>query len=240
MTPAPALVAGRIPVLECLRAGKRSARRLFLLESGKDLGPIRNAARNLPIQYCNRQQLDRMTHGAAHQGVVLEADPLPLHELKAWLPHAPPDALLILLDRIEDPHNLGAIARSAAACGAAALIFGKDHAAPLSIAALKAAAGALEYLDLIQVGSLIRAVETLQAAGFRVLGLDADAATNLWDLPLTGRIGILIGSEGEGLRPLLQQRCDALARIPIHGPITSLNASVSAGIALAEALRQRR
>jgi 23S rRNA (guanosine2251-2'-O)-methyltransferase len=236
----PALVAGRIPVLECLRAGKRPARRLFLLEGGKDLGAIRHAARLIPVQTCNRQQLDRMTNGATHQGVVLEADPLPLHDLKDWLPHAPADALLVLLDRIEDPHNLGAIARSAAACGATALVFGRDHAAPLSLAAVKAAAGALEYLDLVQVSSLIRAVEALQGAGFRVIGLDADAEADLWAVSLGGRAAILIGSEGEGIRPLLRQRCDTLARIPIRGPITSLNASVSAGIALAEALRQRR
>ena len=233
-------IIGRIPVLESLRAGKRTPRRLFLLSGAKGLEAIRAAAGATPVESLSRQELDRLTKGATHQGVMLEADPLPLWELEAWLRRPLPEQpVIMILDGVEDPQNFGAIARSAAACGAAGLLFAKDRSAPLSPVALKAAAGAMEYLDLIQVTNLSRSLDQLKAAEFWIAALEADGDQLIWEADLRGRIAVVIGSEGKGVRPLVRKHCDYALRIPLEGPITSLNASVSAGIALAECLRQR-
>lgn len=233
-------VAGRIPVLECLRAGRRRAHRLYLVEGGRDLGPLRTAARGLPVQECTRRELDVLAEGAVHQGVILEADPLPLLEPAPWLAReTDPDAVVVALDGVEDPHNFGAIVRSAAAFGARAVLFAKDRAAPVSPASVKSAAGAMEYVDLIQATNLARALEEFKRAGFWTVALDADGPQSLWEAGLDGRVVLVIGAEGTGLRRLVRERCDFLLRIPIAGPITSLNASVSAAVALAECVRQR-
>lgn len=235
-------VIGRIPVLECLRAGKRPARRLFVLDTAKGVDAILDAAAGVPVEHCSRRELDAMVKCDTHQGVILEAAPLPLLDLDAWLKSmdGQQDVIAVLLDGIEDPHNFGAIVRSAAACGAAGVIFAKDRSAPLSPAAIKSAAGAVEYIDLVRVTNIARSIETLQGSGFWLSAFDADADQDLWEADLTGRTGIVIGSEGKGVRRLVLEQCDLRLRIPIDGPITSLNASVSAGIALAECLRQRR
>lgn len=237
----PDRVIGRIPVLECLRAKKRTARRLFLLRGGKGLEPIQAAAGWIPVEECSRSDLDALAKGATHQGVVLEADPFPRVVLEDWLKGpVPADAFVVILDGVEDPHNFGAIVRSAAACAASAVVYGKDRSAPISATSAKSAAGAMEYIDLIEVTNLVRAVEALKKADFWIAGLDANAEKDLWDADLKGRIGLVIGSEGKGVRPLMAKHCDFHLRIPLKGPITSLNASVSAAIALAECLRQRR
>ena len=226
--------------MECLRAQRRKALQLFLLDSARGLDEIRSAARGLPIHETPRPELDRLAQGGTHQGVVLLANPLPLRPLKEWLARpVAPDAFLIILDCIEDPHNFGAIVRSAAACGANGVLFGKDRAAPLSPAALKSAAGAVEHIDLIQVPNIARAAEQLKRHDFWLAALMPDGPQTLWDADLRGRIGIVVGNEGTGIRPLVQKQCDFRLRIPLHGPITSLNASVSAAIALAECVRQR-
>lgn len=234
-------VIGRIPVLECLRAKKRTARRLFLLRDARGLEAIRAAAGPISVEECSRQDLDNLAKGAIHQGVVLDADPLPRVALDRWLAGSiPADAVVIILDGVEDPHNFGAIVRSASACAASAVVFGKDRSAPISSVAMKSAAGAMEYIDLIEVTNLVRAVEALKKSGFWIAGLDADAEQDLWDADLKGRIGLVVGSEGKGVRRLMTKHCDYHLRIPLTGPITSLNASVSAAIALVECVRQRR
>lgn len=234
------IIYGRIPVLECLRARRRPARRLFLLRDAQGAEPILDAARGIPIERCGRNDLDRLTSDGTHQGVALEAAPLPLWGLPDLLARTvPSDAILLVLDGVEDPHNFGAMVRTAAACGALAVLFAKDRAAPVSPAMLKSAAGAAEHLPLVRVTNLVRAIEELKAAGFWFAALEADAPKAVWDADLTGRIGLVIGSEGKGVRRLVRERCDLHLRIPISGPISSLNASVSAGIALAECLRQR-
>ena len=227
-------------MLECLRARKRKSLQLFLLESAKGLGEIRHAAGHLPVREVPRQELDKLAGGGTHQGVVLQANPLPVKTLNEWLagPLAP-DALLVILDCIEDPHNFGAIVRSAAACGAAGILFGKDRSAPLSPAAQKSAAGAMEHIDLIQAPNIARAADLLKKHSFWVAALMPESPQLLWDADLTGRIALVVGNEGKGVRPLVEKQCDLRLRIPLSGPITSLNASVSAAIALAECLRQR-
>lgn len=233
-------VVGRIPVLESLRAQKRPAHRLFLLHGGKGLETIHKAAANLPVEFCQRRDLDRLAEGVVHQGAVLEADPLPVHKADSWLNEGlQPNALVVILDGVEDPHNFGAIVRSACACGAAAVLFGKDRAAPISPVSVKSAAGAMEYIDLVRATNLVRAVDGLKAAGVWVAALDAGADQVLWDADLTGPLALVIGSEGRGIRRLVSEHCDLHLRIPLEGPITSLNASATAAAALAECLRQR-
>jgi len=232
-------VIGRIPVEAALRAGRRRAHKLLLLASGRGLDDLRACAAGVPVQELPRHELDRLAGGGTHQGVILLADPLPLLDLKTWLRHPQPEnSLVAILDGIEDPHNFGAIVRSAAACGAHAVLFGKDRAAPVSSTALKAAAGAMEYISLIQVVNVPRAAEQLKEAGYWIAALDADAPQTLWEAKLTGRVAMVIGNEGVGIRRLVRETCDLHLRVPLTGPITSLNASVSAGIAFAEYLRQ--
>ena len=233
-------VAGRIPVLEALRAGKRRPRRLLVLQSAKGLEAILAAASGIPVEECARRDLDALCRGAVHQGVILEADPLPIHKAQAWVERRfDSDAVVVVLDGIEDPHNFGAIVRSAAACGARAVMFGRDRAAPISLASLKSAAGAMEYIDLVMATNLVRSVEGLKKAGFWIAALDPQAPATLWGADLTGRVGLVVGREGKGVRRLVREHCDLHLRIPLTGPVTSLNASVSAAIALAECMRQR-
>jgi len=234
------LVYGRNSVLECLRAGRRRAQALHLLAGGEDLDDIREAAQGVRIVEASRGDLDRLTKGGVHQGVVLEASPLPVLDLKVWL--AKPiakDAVVVILDGVTDPHNLGAIARSAVAMGAAALILPEDRAAPLTSTAIKAASGAMEHIDLVRVKNVTRAIEQLKEHEFWIAALDPEGDKTLWEADLGGRIGLVIGSEGAGLRRLVRESCDFAVRIPLPGPIPSLNASVSAAIALAECLRRR-
>ena len=194
----------------------------------------------MPIEECDRNRLDQLSGGVVHQGVVLEADVLPILDSGAWVRGAfPEQAVVVILDGIEDPHNFGAIVRSAAACGACAVVFGKDRSAPLSAAAAKSAAGAMEYIDLVQAPNLSRAIDDLKKAGFWIAGLDAAAEKTIWEADLKGRVALVIGSEGTGIRRLVRENCDFHLRIPLSGPVTSLNASVSAAIAMAECLRQR-
>lgn len=234
-------VIGRIPVLECLRAGKRPARGLFVRAGLRDLDDILTAAGSIPVEECDATTLDRMAGGGVHQGVVLKADPLEVVDLSTWLGrHSDAPPLLVVLDCIQDPHNFGAIARSASACGAAGLLFAKDRSAPLSATASKSAAGALEHIDLVQATNLSRALDQLKDAGFWIAGLDERGTETVWDIDLTGPRAVVIGNEGDGLRRLVRERCDWLVQIPTQGIIRSLNASVSAGIVLAECLRQRR
>lgn len=233
-------VVGRIPVMECLRAGKRHLYCLHVARDGKGLEPVRQAARGIPIVEHSREELDRIVGNTVHQGVILEASPLPLWNLTEWLQHPlPQDAVLVILDGIEDPHNFGAIIRTAVACGACGVLFARDRAAPISPAAAKAAAGAMEYIDLIQVTNLARTIKDLQEAGFWVAGLEAEAAQSIWEADFKGRIALVLGNEGHGLRRLTRERCDLRLCIPLPGPVATLNVSVSAAIALSECVRQR-
>ena len=233
-------VVGKISVQECLRAGKRPARRLFLLKSGKGLDEYERAAPGIPVERRSRSELDQMTDDAVHQGVVLEAGALPVHNADVWLDQTfPPDALVVVLDGIEDPHNFGAIVRSAAACGVYAVVFGKDRAAPISPTSVKSAAGGMEYVELVRATNLVRVLDGLKEHGFWVGALSADAAQVVWDADLTGKIALVIGSEGKGVRRLVREHSDFELAIPLSGPITQLNASVSAAIALYECRRQR-
>ena len=228
--------------------GERVCRQLFLTEAAaKPFDEVVRQARAAGLKrpdptLTDRATLDRMLPGAVHQGVVLDAEPLAEVGVEDVCIRASgqPDALVLLLDQVTDPHNVGAILRSAAAFGALAVIVQKRHAPEITGVLAKAASGAVEIVPLVRATNLSRALEELGEAGFHRVGLDERGPATLAQLKLTGRIALALGSEGEGLRRLTAETCDELARLPTAGPIASLNVSNAAAVALYEAVRGGR
>lgn len=193
------------------------------------------------VNRVKRRELDELTDGANHQGVVLSYRGARVKgegEL-AELLHRVNDPLLLVLDRVQDPHNLGACLRSAAAAGAAGVVAPRDHAASLSPAVHKVAAGAVQQVPFFQVTNLARSLSKMQQAGLAVIGAAGDGGHILYELELHGGVALVMGGEGEGLRRLTRKSCDFIAAIPMPGCVESLNVSVAAGVVLFEAVRQR-
>lgn len=197
-------------------------------------------SRGVPVRFEDRQQLDRLTGTRDHQGVAALAAAKPAAELEDLLRAKTPQGLLVLLDGIEDPHNLGAIVRTSLAAGAQGVVIPERRAAGLSDTVERSSAGALAHLPIARVKNLVRAMEQLKEAGYWLVGLDERAEKSHTEVDLTGSIGIVLGREGEGLHELTRKRCDFLVSIPTTGPVRSLNVSVAAGIVLFEVVRQRR
>ncbi len=217
-----------------IEAGTQNARLKELGERAREMG-VKPHARD-------RAALDRMTGGARHQGVVARYKapaPLPESALEGLAGAAGRTALFLVLDGITDPHNFGACLRSAEAAGVTAVVVPKDRAVGVTPTVRRASAGAADRVPIVSATNLARALRHLKNAGVWLVGLAGDAPQSLYALDLEGPAAIVLGSEGEGLRRLTRQHCDFLARIPMRGDIDSLNVSVSAGIALFEALRQR-
>jgi len=196
----------------------------------------------IAVQSAKTRALDKLSGGQTHQGVVAEfqsAEPMSEAELDALIDARGPDLLLLALDQVQDPHNLGACLRSAAAAGVDAVLVPRDHSAPLSPAARRAAAGAAEVVPVVEVANLARALERIKQAGVWTVGLAGEADSVIHCVDLNGPRAIVMGSEERGLRRLTAERCDEIARIPMPGSMESLNVSVATGIALFEAVRQR-
>ncbi len=236
------IIVGRQAVELCLRARKRRVERLYAYKQARDLDDILALAPGSSVEFVDKETLDRLADGASHQGVALRAAPLPILSLDEWMRkhEDQQNACMVMLDGVEDPRNFGAIVRSAAAFGAHGVLFAKDRAAPITPAAAKAAAGAMECIDLVLAVNLARALDALKKSGFWTTALDAAAEQPLWKIDLKGKIVLVVGSEGRGIRRLVKEKTDFLAAIPLQGEITSLNASVSAGIALMEWTRQQQ
>jgi 23S rRNA (guanosine2251-2'-O)-methyltransferase len=201
------------------------------------------AAGGLQLEQASAAALDLATGGAAHQGVVAEVRPsVPLDEdtLLERLAAQPGPALVLVLDGVTDPHNLGACLRAADAAGAAAVVAPRDRAAGLTPAVRKAAAGAAETVPFAQVTNLARCLRALKQAGLWIAGTAEDGEREIYDADLTGPLALVMGAESRGLRRLTREACDYLLRLPMLGAVASLNVSVAAGVALYEALRQRR
>jgi 23S rRNA (guanosine2251-2'-O)-methyltransferase len=192
------------------------------------------------IVTADERRLDGLAGGGVHQGVVAlcQASMAPIH-LEDVLSSVTPQTLLLLLDRVTDPRNLGACLRTAAAAGVQAVIVPRDRSATLTDVASKAAAGAAEMLPLLAVTNLARAMDEIKEAGVWIAGAAGDASATLYDLDLHGPLAWALGAEGAGLRRLTRERCDWLARIPMQGEIESLNVSVATGVCLFETVRQR-
>jgi 23S rRNA (guanosine2251-2'-O)-methyltransferase len=196
---------------------------------------------NRPVQRIDAQALKQHLGDVAHQGVVAEIIPLPPwteEELLEALQSAT-NPLVLVLDGVQDPHNLGACLRTADACGALAVIVPKDRAAQVTPTVRKVAVGAAETTPVVPVTNLVRILKQLQAAGLWVVGADAEGARLVHEVDLTGGIVLALGAEGTGLRHLTRQTCDWMVRLPQLGAVESLNVSVAAGMLLYEAVRQR-
>ncbi|MCS7315840.1 MAG: 23S rRNA (guanosine(2251)-2'-O)-methyltransferase RlmB [Bryobacterales bacterium] len=232
-------IAGVHPVLEALRAGRPLDR--ILIARGASHFRVREILaaareRGIPVRFEPREALDRAASGAPHQGVVAVGAAHRYADLEEIVEGA---ELLVALDGVEDPHNLGAIVRTAHAAGASGVIVPARRAAGLTETAAKAASGALEYLPVARVTNLNRALDQLKQRGFRVYGLDERGSEVYCRIEWRQPAVIVLGGEGRGLRQHTRARCDSLVRIPVVGPIASLNVSVAAGIVLFEWKRQR-
>jgi 23S rRNA (guanosine2251-2'-O)-methyltransferase len=193
-------------------------------------------------QRIDGRRLDEWTGGAAHQGIAAEVQPARSwdeSELLAHMEKLAEPALLLLLDGVQDPHNLGACLRTANACGVHAVIVPRDRAAGLTPTVRKVAAGAAELVPLVTVTNLARAMRVLKERELWFIGADAQAERSTFEAELKGAIGIVMGGEGAGLRRLTRETCDLVVRLPMRGAVESLNVSVAAGVCLYEALRQR-
>jgi 23S rRNA (guanosine2251-2'-O)-methyltransferase len=225
----------RRPLELTVAVGARSPRLEALLELARSLG--------VPVHRRDRRELDRLTGTGHHQGVALTLEPFPYAELEELLGHwrqSGRSAFFLVLDGITDPHNLGAILRSAEAAGCHGVIVPRDRSCPVTAVVDKASAGALEHILLCQVTNLARTLEEFKRQGLWCFGLAGEeGAAALYGADLTGNLVLAVGSEGSGLRPNIRRHCDGLLAIPMAGRVGSLNASVAAGIVLFEAVRQR-
>jgi 23S rRNA (guanosine2251-2'-O)-methyltransferase len=239
-------LTGPHAVREALAAGRPL--QTVLLARGRHGGRLEEIARlakrnGVPVRFEDRVRLDQVAGTREHQGVVAmvaSKAAVSLEDLLARPNQQGAPGLLVLLDGVEDPQNLGAIIRTALAAGAAGIIIPERRAAGLGDAAARASAGAVAHLPVARVTNLPRAMETLKSAGYWLVGLDERAERRYTDVDMTGSVALVLGGEGKGLHQLVRERCDFLVSIPSRGPVPSLNVSVAAGIALFEALRQRQ
>jgi 23S rRNA (guanosine2251-2'-O)-methyltransferase len=235
------LIYGINPIAEALRAGRVNELRLGEHANPRLMEVVRAAERaGVTLRRVSNADLDRDARGGVHQGLVAELidqHPATLDDLITSRHPAVP--LIVVLDGIEDPHNLGAILRTVDAAGATGVVRQTRHAARLGGAAAKASAGAVSHVQIAEVVNIARALEELKAAGVWTVGLAGDAGTMYHDVDLTLPTALVVGAEGSGLRRLVRERCDWTVSIPMHGHVGSLNVSVATGIALFEAVRQR-
>jgi 23S rRNA (guanosine2251-2'-O)-methyltransferase len=238
-------VAGRNSVLEALK-GERSINKI-LVAKGERHGSVREIiglakGQGLIVQEVEQAKLDAMTEGVRHQGVVAMVAPVAYVEIEDILAKArslnePP--FIVLLDELEDPHNVGAILRTADAAGVHGVLIPKRRSCPLSATVAKTSAGAVEYVPVARVGNIAQTVERLKKEGLWVVGADADGDKTYYKADLRGPLLLVIGSEGQGLGRLTKEACDFLVSIPMRGKISSLNASVACSLLLYEVMRQR-
>ena len=234
------LIYGVNPVLEALRAGRVTAVRVSSRADDR-LTSLAGAAdrRGVQVRRVSVADLDRETRGAPHQGVVADARAADRFSVEDLIAQARGVPLIVVLDGIEDPHNVGAILRTADAAGADGVVRQSRHAAPLGGATAKASAGAVSHVKIAEVVNIARAVESLKDAGVWTVGLAGGAPARYDRIDYRLPTALVVGAEGGGLRRLVRERCDWLVSIPMQGHVQSLNVSVALGVALYEAVRQR-
>jgi len=238
------IIEGRNAVLEAFRAGK-TIDKLFVLDGCQD-GPVKSILREAKktdtiINFVDKERLDRLANSGHHQGVVAQAAAYEYAEVEDILNAAKEKGeapFIFILDEIEDPHNLGAIIRTANLCGAHGVIIPKRRAVGLTATVAKTSAGAVNYTPVAKVTNIAKTIEELKKEGMWFVCADMDGQT-MYDLNLTGPIGLVIGNEGAGVSRLVKEKCDFTASIPMKGDIDSLNASVAAGVLAYEIVRQR-
>jgi 23S rRNA (guanosine2251-2'-O)-methyltransferase len=245
------LLIGRNPVREALERGDAKVEKVLLQKGagGRPIDEIRRAATKagVPFQFVPPARLDYLTGGGNHQGVAAIVTPVEYLELEDMLAAFAPlledvqrtKPILLLLDQIEDPHNFGAMLRSAVAAGASGVVVPKHHMAPLNAAAVKASAGTALRIPIARTTNLADAIQQLKERGYWIAGAAGEGTTSVWDMDWDRPVAIVMGNEGRGLRSRIAEACDYLVSIPMRGPIESLNASVAAGILLFAAARVR-
>lgn len=236
------LIEGRNAVLETLRAG-RTVDKVFVAE-GARIGDVAAEARRhgVPVVTCDRRKLDHMSPTGNHQGVIAQAaaqEYVSLDDIFRVARERGEAPLIVVCDGIEDPHNLGAIIRSAETAGAHGVIIPKRRAAGLTAVAARASAGALAYMPVHKAVNLAALIDTLKERGVWVFGAEADGNVGLYEADFAGPTAIVIGSEGEGISRLIREKCDFIVSIPMRGKVNSLNASNAAAVLLFEAVRRR-
>ncbi len=237
------LIVGRNPVMEALKSGKALDTIYVNENAGGSIGAITRIARErgIVIKNVSDQKLTQMCGGASHQGIIASgacAEYVSVEDILAISKKKGTAPFIIICDEIEDPHNLGAIIRTAEAAGADGIIIPKRRSASLNATVFKTSAGAASWLPVARVANLGAAIDELKKNGIWIYGTDA-SGENYSDTSFTGPIGLVIGSEGFGMGRLIRDKCDFLVKLPMYGKITSLNASVAAGIFMYEAVRQR-
>ena len=238
------IIEGRNAVLEAFRAGK-TIDKLFVLDGCQD-GPVKSILREAKktdtiINFVDKERLDRLANSGHHQGVVAQAAAYEYAEVEDILNAAKEKGeapFIFILDEIEDPHNLGAIIRTANLCGAHGVIIPKRRAVGLTATVAKTSAGAVNYTPVAKVTNIAKTIEELKKEGLWFVCADM-GGTTMYDLNLKGPIGLVIGNEGEGVGRLVKEKCDMVASIPMKGDIDSLNASVATGVLAYEIVRQR-
>jgi 23S rRNA (guanosine2251-2'-O)-methyltransferase len=235
------IIYGINPVLEALRAGRVKELRVGERADGRLRQLLALAdERGVRVRRVPADLLDRDSHRGVHQGVIAEVEKVADYSIEEIVSGASDAPLVVVLDGIEDPHNLGAILRTADAAGADGVVIQSRRAAARGGIAAKASAGALAHVKISEVVNIARAVEELKEAGIWTVGLAAEAPDSYEAIDLTLPTALVLGAEGSGLRRLVRDRCDRLASIPMRGHVGSLNVSVAAGVVLFEAVRQRR
>jgi len=237
-------VEGKNPIMEALKSGKKLER--LYIQDGTDsrkIGDILTLAKQgkTVIEYVPKHRLEGMAQSTAHQGMIAILPEVVYAEFEEMVEAALQESdspLFVILDEIQDPHNLGAIIRSSECAGAAGVIVPARRSAPLSSTAYKASAGAMAYVPIARVTNLTDAINYMKSKNIWVIGADADGEV-CYNADLTGALALVIGSEGDGMRRLVKENCDRVVSIPMTGNINSLNASVAAGILIFESVRQR-
>ncbi|WP_243373357.1 23S rRNA (guanosine(2251)-2'-O)-methyltransferase RlmB [Geotalea sp. SG265] len=237
------IIYGLNSVMEALR-GKRRAFELFVAGShDRRLEKLLDLAeeKRVPVRHRDKRDLARICGTDHHQGVALRIERFAYAQLADILERntVRSNGLLLVLDGVQDPHNLGALIRSAACAGADGVIIPRDRAVGVTATVEKASAGAVETVAVAEVTNIAQTLDELKGAGFWIYGAAGESPDSIYDQKLTGAVALVIGSEGEGIRPLVKKKCDMLVSIPLQGGINSLNASVAGGIMLFEVVRQR-
>ena len=240
------ILYGFHPVYEALIAGRRTVHQIYTCKqsSNKRIERIRFAAvqKKLPIKKLSPTKLQAIAGNPSHQGIAASVTPYPLADVGDILKIASSDGripFLLIVDHIVDPHNLGALIRTALCAGVDGIIIPKDRSAYPSPAVCKVSSGALEHMRVAQVNNIVRCVKSLKEHDIWIVGLDPNAPQSIYAAPLRGALGLVVGGEEKGLRPLLRKKCDFLMSIPQRAVIGSLNASVAGAIAMYETYRQR-
>ncbi len=240
------IIYGINPILEALRSERQSLNKILLAE-GKQGGPIRllrrlARERGIPVQVSPKEALDRLSGSGHHQGILgftAASSYSTWGDLLDRVRSAQGKAIVLVLDSIEDPQNLGSLIRTAEACGVKGIILPKDRAAGITPAVVKASAGAVAHLPIVRVTNLASTLEELKKEGFWIVGADSRAEKSLYELKFDMNVSVVIGSEGKGVRPLLLKKCDYRVSIPMKGKVTSLNAGIAGAVILFEILRQQ-